>query len=297
MISFRFETPAIQDLHHPVVRSKHCKVDVLRLDQLHPQISGNKWFKLTYYLEEAIRQQKKRVVTFGGPWSNHLLATAAACHHLQLESAALVRGERPAVLSTTLQDAESLGMKLHFLSRQDYDLKSIPRSFLTATDYLINEGGAGSLGVQGAATILDQIDSSRYTHMLCAAGTGTTLAGLINAAAPGCSIIGIPVLNDLRAIEGSLRDFVGHSKAEWQLLSGYAWGGYAKHPPDLLSFMNELYRQTGVPTDMVYTAKLFYACLSLLDNNFFEPGSRLLIVHSGGLQGNRSLPSSTFCFT
>jgi 1-aminocyclopropane-1-carboxylate deaminase len=296
MPAIDFEKALCQNLVHPALPPKSCEVSVLRLDLLHPIISGNKWFKLRFYLQEALRLQKKRVITFGGAWSNHLLATAAACQTMGLRSAGLVRGERPNVMSHTLQQAVELGMELFFFNREDYRQKKIPSPLLTDTDYLINEGGAGNLGVQGAATLLEGVDKERYSHIICAAGTGTTLAGIINAAPKDTRVIGIAVLNDLDSIENTVHNLVPHPCAPWQLLTGYAWGGYAKHPAALLSFMNTFYTQTSIPTDIVYTSKLFYACIDLIKNNFFSAGSRLLVVHSGGLQGNRSLPPGTFCF-
>lgn len=297
MLDLYFDKALCQALSHPTVTAKDCKAAVLRLDLLHPIVSGNKWFKLRFYIEEALQLQKKRIVTFGGAWSNHLLATAAACQQVGLRAAAMVRGERPAVLSQTLQQAAELGMDLFFLSREDYRKKRIPDQLLTDSDYVINEGGAGELGVKGAATLLDSVEKEHYSHIVCAAGTGTTLAGIINAAPQTCSIVGIPVLNDLGTIAHTLQQQVHHPEATWQLLPDFTWGGYAKHPPALLSFMNTFYEQTKIPTDIIYTSKLFYACLHLIENDFFKPGSRLLIIHSGGLQGNRSLPAATFCFT
>ncbi|NDF97481.1 MAG: pyridoxal-phosphate dependent enzyme [Chitinophagia bacterium] len=296
MKPFQFEKVATQPLLLPALVKKNSEATVLRLDLLHPIISGNKWYKLRYYLQEAVAQKKKRVITFGGAWSNHILATAAACRQLGLDSAALIRGEQPAVLSATLQQAASLGMQFHFVSREQYREKRIPETLLTPEDYIISEGGAGAFGVRGAGTILDTIDKSNYTHIICAAGTGTTLAGIINSALPDCQVIGIPVLSDLPTIESTIHSYVNQPAARWQLLSGFAWGGYAKHTAALLSFMNEFYIQTGIPTDIVYTAKLFYACSHMIENDFFEKESRLLIIHSGGLQGNRSLPENTLCF-
>ena len=296
MTPFQFEKAVTQPLVLPGLVNNNCEAAVLRLDLVHPIIAGNKWYKLRFYLQEALALQKNRIITFGGAWSNHLLATAAACRQLGLRSAALVRGEKPENLSATLQQAVSLGMELHFVSRQQYKEKIVPETLRTDSDYVINEGGAGEPGVRGAGTILDSIDKQHSTHIICAAGTGTTLAGLINATAPACKVIGIPVLSDLASIEEVLHHFVTNPFAQWQLCTGYEWGGYAKHPAALLSFMNEFYQQSGVPTDIVYTAKLFYACTKLVENNFFEKGSRLLIIHSGGLQGNRSLPVNTFCF-
>ena len=289
--------PPVEPLSLSVLEKKNVRASVLRLDLLHPLVSGNKWFKLRYYLTDALAQHKKRVITFGGAWSNHLLATAAACQELGLLSAACIRGERPAKLSATLTQAQSLGMELFFLTREQYRLKMIPDSLTTQDDYLIQEGGTGALGVKGAATILDTVDREQYSHILCAAGTGTTLAGLINAAPPTCQVIGIPVLSDTSDIDATLREQLQDRSARWQLQTGYEWGGYAKHPAALLHFMNELFAQSNIPTDIVYTGKLFYACLALVEKDHFKEGSRLLLVHSGGLQGNRSLSPDVLCFT
>lgn len=296
MDAFRTIQPPSESVSLPLLLEKNIEATVLRLDLLHPIVSGNKWFKLRYYLADALALKKNRVITFGGAWSNHLLATAAACQTLGLRSAACIRGERPATLSPTLTQAQSLGMELFFLPRQQYRDKVIPDFLACQDDYIINEGGTGELGVRGAATILQTVDRNKYSHIICAAGTGTMLAGIIKAAAPTCQVIGIPVLRDTTDITNTLSAYLQDSTVRWQLQTGYEWGGYAKHAASLLNFMNNFYMQTKIPSDIVYTGKLFYACLSLIEKDFFEKGSRLLLIHSGGLQGNRSLPASALCF-
>ena len=248
---------------------------VARLDLLHPVVSGNKWFKLTYYLSSGLP-----VVTFGGPYSNHLVATAYACRERGIACTGIVRGEEPAVLSPTLLDCLAYGMKLEFVPRASYrSLREFPGAVV------IPEGGAGPLGVRGAALILQEAPS--FTHVVCAVGTGTTLQGLDSALRPGQQAIGVPVIAVPPADRAAFDASLGLSPAS-SLLHGFAFGGYGRHTPELLGFMNNWFARFGIPLDFVYTAKAAFA-LSVLD---FPPGSHVLFLHTGGLQGNRSLPDS-----
>lgn len=267
------------------------QVHVLRLDKIHSQISGNKWFKLKYYLQAAINSGKG-IATFGGAWSNHLLATAAACRLHGLRSIGMVRGEEAVDRSQTLVQCEELGMQLIYLSREDYRQKNLLLNNLD--DYLlIPEGGYGELGAKGAATILDHTAQS-YTHYCCAVGTGTMMAGLINAA-PSATVIGISALKNNSDLEPAIRS-LANSQDRWMLIHDYHFGGYAKHPQPLIDFINEFYQHTQIPADIVYTGKLFYAARDLVQKQFFPPGSRILLIHSGGLQGNASVPKGTLMF-
>jgi 1-aminocyclopropane-1-carboxylate deaminase len=274
---------------------KDITISVLRLDRIHPVISGNKWFKLQYYLVQAKEQGKKKIVTFGGAYSNHIIATAAACKMYGLASAGVIRGEEPALLSHTLSQAKEYGMELYFTSREDYRQKMIPAILQDQANYVISEGGYGQKGAEGAATILDYTQKD-FTHYCCAAGTGTMMAGLVNAIPPGQTVIGISVLKNNTGLDADVRALARNEKKEWQVIHDYHFGGYAKHKPALFSFMNEFYRQTGIPSDFVYTGKLFYAINDLAGSGFFPAGSRLLLVHSGGLQGNNSLEKGTLIF-
>lgn len=269
---------------------------MLRLDRIHPVISGNKWFKLRFHLEQALQQSKKRIVTWGGAWSNHIVATAAACTEKGIPSLGLIRGEKPQELSATLKEAGELGMQFHFLSREDYRNKTIPPRVLNNEDWIIPEGGYGKLGAMGAASITEYFDTRKYTHIICAVGTGTMMAGLINAMADTQNIIGIPVLKGAEALRTAIRDLVNPNYQKWKLEEGYEFGGYAKHPEELIQFMNEFYAISRIPTDIVYTGKLVYAFTALMKTHYFPTNSRILIVHSGGLQGNRSLGKGIVSF-
>jgi len=267
------------------------RTDVLRLDQLHPVVSGNKWFKLKEHLKLAAPDQP--LLTFGGAWSNHLVATAYAAKEAGRKAIGVIRGERPAAPSATLQDAEDYGMHLEFISRSQYLQKEDPeflrdllRSFPHA--YLIPEGGGGLPGIAGSADILRITDTTSYTHIACAIGTGTTFQGLLRTATSRQTIIGVPVLKGM--------DSLASIDPRAVLLPRYHFGGYARHPQALLDFMNRFHHDTGIPTDIVYTGKLFFAITESIRENFFPAHSRLLIIHSGGLQGNRSLPPGKLDF-
>ncbi len=277
------------------ITQKKISLSVLRLDKIHPFISGNKWFKLRYYLDEAASLGKKKILTFGGAWSNHIAATAAICNLHAIPCIGIIRGEEPAIPSSTLLFAKQTGMQLVFISRHDYKQKKIPLPISSEDNYIINEGGYGEPGARGASTILE-FCSKEYSHYCCATGTGTMLAGLINAAVPGQQVTGISVMKSNRELEEKVADLVQNKTIDWQLLHDYHFGGYAKHQPALIRFMNEFYEHAGVPSDFVYTAKLFYAVTDLIKKDFFIPGSRILLVHSGGLQGNASLDKGTLIF-
>lgn len=279
----------------------HTTVDVLRLDLIHPVISGNKWFKLKEYLKEAKNLNKKIILTFGGAYSNHIVATAAATKQNGFNSIGIIRGEKPTVLSHTLKDAVSFGMNLFFISRNDYKKKLIPSEafdYYSEEDiYMINEGGYGAKGVEGAKSILQLTGSSSYTHIIDVVGTGTTIAGLIEASEIHQSVIGISSMKNNYSLQKETEKFISEkNKQRFRLIHDYHFGGYAKYTQELIDFMNEWYRQTNIPSDFVYSGKLFFAVNDLLEKNYFPSNSKLLVVHSGGLQGNRSLPKRTLIF-
>ena len=210
----------------------HTTVDVLRLDLIHPVISGNKWFKLKEYLHEAIRSRKKILATFGGAYSNHIVATAATAQASGLGSIGIIRGEKPAILSPALADALDYGMKLYFVSREDYGKQIIPgqvsEDFITDEIYFINEGGYGEKGAEGAKAILKLIDASGYTHIIAAAGTGTTLAGLAKASQAHQKITGVSVLKNNFSLEHEIKNLLPEENRNClTLIHDYHFGGYA----------------------------------------------------------------------
>jgi 1-aminocyclopropane-1-carboxylate deaminase len=284
----------IKNLYQPF----DVEVDVLRLDLIHEVISGNKWFKLMPWLELAKSSGKKTIVTFGGAYSNHIVATAAACSNQGLNAIGIIRGERPATYSPTLREAAGYGMELYFISRDAYREKCIPVEITKTSDdfYLIPEGGFGTEGRIGAEAICSYI-GDEYSHITCAVGTGTTLAGLVNASSPKQQLTGFSVMKNNFSLEAAVNKLLPPQKQNrFSLLHDFYFGGYAKHDNSLIHFMNEWFQKTGIPSDFVYTGKSFFATDQLVKNKYFPAGSKVLSVHSGGLQGNRSLKTGTLIF-
>jgi 1-aminocyclopropane-1-carboxylate deaminase len=289
----------MQTLECEMLQQKVVQLKVLRLDTIHPVISGNKIFKLHYFLD---RENKKPIITFGGAYSNHLAATAFACKEKNMECIGIVRGEEPAILSHTLQHCLNYGMKLQFISRLEYDKKDT-EGFIAALKNkyadctIIPEGGYGIIGAKGASAIMDYIGNDA-THICCAVGTATTVAGLLLNIQPHQKIIAIPVLKGMDDIEQRVA-FLTEGKFNQQQLhieNNYHFGGYAKKKAALISFMNELYNKYQLPTDFVYTAKMMYGIMDMVEKNFFQPGSKICCIHTGGLQGNLSLQKNTLTF-
>lgn len=276
---------------------------VLRLDRLHPVVSGNKPFKLSRYLQAAREGGHRGILTFGGAWSNHIHAAAWAAREAGLAAVGLIRGERPASLSPTLMDAERAGMELRFLSRSEYrELSTRGEAYLLPQfpGYLIvPEGGAGPAGMLGAADIMRWIPKDAFDRIICACGTGTTLAGLLSAASPAIQFMGVSVLRGHTGLEQDIRRLLrGHKDLPaFCIEDRFHGGGYAKYDDELIDFMNRFHDRTGIPTDIVYTGKLMRAVDTLATSGFFAANERVLVIHSGGLQGNRSLPSGRLNFS
>ncbi len=286
----------VQELSFPLLQEKDLEVAVLRSDKVHPDISGNKWFKLRYYLEDAKELGKKTIVTWGGAWSNHIVATAIAAKLYDFKTIGLIRGEEPITYSASLNQAREAGMQLFFIDREKYRAKNFPVDPDNADNYIINEGGYGIKGMSGAAEILDHCKKENYSHICGAIGTGTMVAGLLKASIKGQTIIGISVLKNNLDAEEKIRQLFPGSAAELQVIHGHHCGGYARFDPELIRFMNDFYRLTEIPTDFVYTGKLFFAINNMITDHYFKTGSKLLVIHSGGLQGNRSLEKGTLIF-
>lgn len=296
------ENITVDTLQDYFLTEKKISLSVLRLDKIHPVLSGNKIFKLHFFLDEAKQSSHKAILTFGGAYSNHLVATAFVCKEEGLNCTGIVRGDASAQLSPTLQQCKKYGMQLKFMSRNDYaqrhdedfiaDLKKKYGAFT-----FIPEGGYHSLGAKGAALIYNSFDATAYTHICTAAGTATTLAGLLSAATNNQTIIGVNVLKGINDSKKRLAYLTGYSDYKnLVLLNDYHFGGYAKKNDELISFMNNFWQKHNIATDFVYTAKMFYAITNKIKQGYFAEGSRILCIHTGGLQGNRSLPVDSLLF-
>ena len=275
------------------------KVDVLRLDQLHPIVSGNKFYKLRYYIESAIENRVSTVASFGGPYSNHIVALAYTAKEAGLKSIGYIRTNEDEPITPSLKEAKAYGMELVYLGRTNF--QSIKATILQLSEmntdcYFIDEGGYGIIGAKGAATILTTQDTSHYDYIICAVGTGTMLAGIINAAEPHQKVIGIPVLKNDGSIESEINALLEDKNRPYTLLHQFHQGGYAKTNPMMFDFMNKLWDAEKIPTDIVYTSKLLFGVEQLIKENYFDKDASVLVIHSGGLQGNRSLPAGTLNF-
>lgn len=272
-------TPIIQKISSKLLSENGIEVSVLRLDLIHPQISGNKWFKLKYNLEEAKKQGLDTILTFGGAFSNHIHATAVACHQFGFKSIGVIRGEKESESNSTLSEARKYGMELYFVSREDYKRK-MDSDFISELKnkfgnfYLIPEGGDNLLGEKGCEEILPK--ENDFDFIFCACGTGTTFSGIKKSLRSNQILTGISVLKGEPS--GRLTDS--------DILIGYHFGGYAKHTQQLLDFKNKFESENEISLDYVYTSKLFFAVQDVISKNKIAANSKVLVIHSGGLQGN-----------
>lgn len=295
-----FKTPGISEIR-TIGQSDGIKVSMLRLDEIHPVISGNKFYKLYYFLEEAISSNHKKVITFGGAFSNHLAATAHACKKLNLKCTGIVRGEQPATLSHTLLFCKEQGMQLEFISRRDYK-KIHEERFLKklrnvhGEHTLIPEGGFSIKGKEGAALIAQYFEKQHFSHVCTAVGTAATFAGLVESAGNGCEMMGFASLKNLKDIDQRFLHLKVDPSKRYSFITDYHFGGYARKNSELISFMNNFYLQNKISLDFVYTGKMMFGVNDLLQKKYFPAGSHILCIHTGGLQGNQSLPEGTLIF-
>jgi len=288
-------------IENDLTGEKNIKLSILRLDKIHPEVSGNKFFKLYYYLQKAI-QENKPIITFGGAYSNHLSATATACKLAGIECIGIVRGDKPTSLSSTLTFCIKQGMKLDFISREKYrSLSAKDFDSVLLHNYgehiLIPEGGYGSNGVKGAELISQFYQEENYNYICCPVGSGTTLAGIINSSDSMVRIIGFSALKILDDFPERMNFLINKNvKTNYHLNNNYHFSGYARKSDLLINFMNKFYYDFNIPTDFVYTGKMMFGVFDLIEKNYFKRGSNLLCMHTGGLQGNKSLIAGTLNF-
>lgn len=287
-----FASPPVQKIDSKVARAKGVGLFVLRLDLVHPVISGNKWYKLKYNLEAAKRENLDTILTFGGAYSNHIHATAAAGNLFGFKTIGVIRGEETLPLNPTLEFATSQGMQLIYVDRQTYkqrNSETLRQDLLARFGkvFIIPEGGCNLDGVKGCTEIISQ--DFEFDVACIACGTGTTLAGVALSLNTQQHLIGFPVLKGgdflKQDIEGLMAPYEGTKDISWELRCNYHFGGYAKVNDELLRFAREFEMEYGVPLDYVYTAKMFYGVMDLVKQGYFN-GRLVLLIHTGGLQGN-----------
>lgn len=290
----------IQRIYSDDIEKKSIELFVARLDQINSIVSGNKIFKLNYFITNALKNNAQIIVTKGGYYSNHLVATAYYSRANKLKSIGVIRGEKPKILSQTLKDCINYGMQLMYISRNDYNNETLIQSFLQdkfKSYEFIPEGGFHPIGAEGASIIMNTINKFNATHIITAIGTATTFAGLIQNNINQAEIIGIPVLKGLNDINERLLYLnKNHMSKSPKIFHEYHFGGYAKYDYNLIKSMNEFYTHHKIPTDFVYTGKMIFGLLDLIRKDYFKKGSKIIAIHTGGLQGNQSLAIDTLVF-
>jgi 1-aminocyclopropane-1-carboxylate deaminase len=281
-----------QELSHPLWKDKGIHLAIKRLDQVHELASGNKFFKLKYNIEQAKKEGKKALLTFGGAFSNHIYATAAAANSEGFESIGIIRGEETFPINPTLKSAMEKGMLVHYVSRETYRkknetefLKQLRADF--GDFYLIPEGGTNSYAIQGTSEILQETDSL-FTHIGTSIGTGGTFVGLAASMNTNQTLLGFSSLKGEfihSEIASLLKNSLIHPKGPFTIMDDYHFGGYGKFNPELLDYIRWFYDEFGIPLDPVYTGKMMMGLMDLIKNDYFRPGSNILALHTGGLQG------------
>ncbi len=281
-----------QPIQHSLLQKYDICLEVKRDDLLHPVVSGNKWRKLKYCIQDALCSGHEHIISMGGAWSNHLHALAYSGYTLGFNTTGVIRGEERHADSPTLQDCRDWGMQLHFVDRTTFRQLRAYRHHAdppaqSYTGYWLPEGGATRRALRGISELAGEIDNTSG-QLFVACGTGTTLAGLI-AGAGSYPLTGITVLRAESFMQTDIEKLLANQRINhsWSLNFDYHCGGYARSNSELDEFVNDFESQTGIPIEPVYTGKLFYAIFSLIEQGKIAPGSRIVALHSGGLQGKR----------
>lgn len=285
-------TPIVE-IRDEITRRFGVRLFIKREDQTDPYISGNKYRKLKYNLLHAKQLKIKRLLTFGGAYSNHIHAVAYCGAKFGFETIGIIRGEEQLPLNPTLRDATSFGMALQYMSRSDYAEKNsdglkdeLKKRY--GQIYIIPEGGSNNLAVKGCAEILSD-DEKKFDHICCSCGTGGTLAGIIVSLSGKKKVWGFPALKNGSFLEKDIKkliyDFNPIKYQNWSLVLDYHFGGYAKHTNELIDFINQFKKKHDIQLDPIYTGKLLFGVYENIKNKLFKPGEKVLAIHTGGLQG------------
>ncbi|WP_298303548.1 pyridoxal-phosphate dependent enzyme [Flavobacterium sp.] len=272
-----------------VLPNTTVKLYIRREDLIHPFVSGNKFRKLKYNLLEAKQQNHRTLLTFGGAYSNHIAAVAFAGKENGFKTIGVIRGDELSSKisqNPTLKFCQDNGMEFVFVSREQYRLKST-ENFLSNLKndfddfYLVPEGGTNDLAVKGCEEILSNEDE-RFDYICCAIGTGGTISGIINSSTSNHKVLGFPSLKG-DFIKKDIRKFA--KKENWDIISDYHFGGYGKVSDDLIEFINDFNKKYSIPLDPIYTGKLVFGVIDLINKNYFPEDSKILLIHTGGIQG------------
>ena len=261
---------------------------IKREDLIHPLVSGNKFRKLKYNLLEAKDKGYKQVLSFGGAFSNHIHALSAAGSLMGFKTIGIIRGEKQEILNPTLKFASENGMQLEWISRELYRDKHLPEFLATIKEkfprtYIIPEGGTNELAIKGCEEILQDI-SFNPDYICTAVGTGGTIAGLINSSLSNQKVLGFSALKG-EWIKDEVKKLVSNAYSNWEVFTDYHFGGYAKMTSELIQFIDEFHSETNIQLEPIYTGKMFYGIKKMCESHLFIPNSRILTLHTGGLQG------------
>lgn len=268
---------------------KNIELSIKREDLIHPFVSGNKYRKLKYNVLQAREENKTTLLTFGGAFSNHIAAVASAGKAEGFNTIGIIRGEElkdKVNTNPTLSFAKSCGMTFNFISRKDYRDKSNP-NFISnlkgqfGNFYLIPEGGTNNLAIKGCQEILNEKDS-KFDYLCCAVGTGGTVSGIINASKSNQKVLGFSSLKG-DFLNKDISKFA--TSTNWELITDYHFGGYGKINDSLITFINKFKSENKIPLDPIYTGKMMFGIFDLIKKGYFKPNSKILAIHTGGLQG------------
>jgi 1-aminocyclopropane-1-carboxylate deaminase len=288
----RYHATPVQRIYHDAAERSGIRLLIKREDLNHPFVSGNKWWKLKYNLTEARRKKFNTVLTFGGAFSNHIYATAGAAKAEGFESIGVIRGDDLRPRNATLQFAEEQGMKLHFVSREAYRRKS-EADFVGQLHeqfgefYAIPEGGTNAEAIKGSAELGKLLLDVPFDYLCLPVGTGGTMAGILTAMPSTKTILGFAILKGGDFLRDDIDRLTAPADihASWDINADYHFGGYGKYTAALLDFMRGTETEHAIPLDQVYTAKMLYGVFDLLEKGHFKPGSTVLLLHTGGIQG------------
>jgi len=292
-----FTASPLQVLTHPLLIAKGITLSIKRDDLLDPEISGNKWRKLKYNLIHAQENNLQHLISFGGAFSNHIHALAAASHRFNFKVTGIIRGEAHYAKNPTLSQAQKWGMQLQFVDRKTYRLKEqtdylqhLQSQYINA--YIIPEGGSNKLALPGVEEIIEELiqqTKQPIDHLFTATGSAGTLAGLISGALKHnltTKVHGVAVLKGADYLKDNVQALVPNANnVSWHLHTNFHEGGYAKISSDLSEFCKQFIKQTEVPIEPIYTGKMFYAVWQLIEQDYFQPGTNIVLLHTGGLQG------------
>ena len=290
----------LQQIQHPLLDFWQLTLFVKRDDLLHSEISGNKWRKLKHNLLAARARQVNHIISFGGAYSNHLHALAAAGFYFGFKTTAIIRGESHYANNPTLKKCSEWGMELQFVTRQEYKKRADP-SYLQSLQalypaaWILPEGGSNQFALPGVMETIKEIDQQAphtVDHIVTATGSGGTLAGIVAGVTQdqlNTKVTGIAVLKNALYLNQEIASLLAQAKInkprKWSLQTTFHQGGYAKISTALLDFCEQFSGQTGIPVEPIYTGKMFYGLFKLIEQGYFKKGEHIVALHTGGLQG------------